>query len=151
MYSHTPQGWVRWLKCTATYRKARELADIIGLAGLAALVKVRGGTTVKIPVNRENLESSWLTDVLDIDQLDALHSHYKGLALPIPNLAGAKRKLIHHEIRQRRRSGQPVAEVAAALGVNERTVYRYQSSTPLDGEQLETLGRLATQDDGSPP
>lgn len=116
---------------------ARELADTIGLDGLLAMVKARGGTSVKIPVRRETLEGHWLADVLTAGQLEKLHDQYRGLAVLIPKLACAKRKLIHHEIRKRRRSGQPVAEVATALGVHERTVYRYQSSQPLNDKQLE--------------
>lgn len=115
--------------------KARELAQLIGLPALLALVEQYGGRRLKIPAVVREAHS--LHTLLGATALTALVSDYGGDEIDIPLLHAAKRRLIWADIQQRRANGETVASLAGEYRMTERAVYKIQRRDDVDDKQAD--------------
>ena len=97
-----------------------ELAELLGPGGLAALAANRGGRRMRIP--KRVRPGHWLAGLLGRGRADLLASRYGGCRLYVPRdpLAAGRAA----RIRRLRRQGRSVAQIAAAEGISDRTVWR---------------------------
>ncbi|MEJ1416999.1 MAG: Mor transcription activator family protein [Candidatus Sedimenticola sp. (ex Thyasira tokunagai)] len=115
--------------------KARELAQLIGLPGLLALVDHHGGRRLKIPAAAR--ETHTLHELLGAEAFTALINDYGGDEIDIPLLHSAKRQLIWADIQQRRANGETVASLAGEYQMTERGIYKIQRRGDADDQQVD--------------
>jgi hypothetical protein len=98
----------------------QDLAEAIGIEGAMALVEVRGGTSVRIPV--EPAADHWLREALGEARYAQLVRTYAGELIDIPvcsrALAATRRARAIADLR----TGQPQRQVALRYGYTERYV-----------------------------
>ena len=97
-----------------------ELAGLLGPEGLRKLSIARGGRRMRIPKRIQ--PGHWLAGLLGREAADLLASRYGGCRLYVPRdpLAAGRAA----RIRRLRRQGRSVAQIAAAEGISDRTVWR---------------------------
>lgn len=116
---------------------AREIADVVGLEGLVALVEWRGGTTIFVPV--ECGAGCELAEVMGMDGAQALVDTYAGSRLTLPLLHGHQTALKWAAARAMAADGKSRWQIARALGTTERNVYRMLAGADEDSFQMDLL------------
>lgn len=120
---------------------AQELADVIGLAALFALVEWRGGIRLWVPAE----PSAEMIAVIGEAPAARLCAEYAGERLVIPKCDAAVRAARDAEIVARFRAGTPAAELATEYRIALRQVRRIVAGDPgsrARGESIERQGRL---------
>lgn len=100
---------------------ARQLAVVIGMPAVIALVQARGGRTVEMPRKPAGAWFDGLCADIGEDAARALIAWAPGVRLTIPNCKAAISKARQRAIAAAD-TGKSANEIAAAFGVHERTV-----------------------------
>ena len=100
-----------------------EIAELIGLQGLAAMAQARGGRRAYIPHGIR--AGHWIERAIGRTRAEALALAYGGSRINIPS--GPSPEIRHRRIGELRRQGLSIMEIAAATGLSERWVYRVLS------------------------
>ncbi|MDE0406877.1 MAG: helix-turn-helix domain-containing protein [Alphaproteobacteria bacterium] len=97
-----------------------ELAELLGEEGLLALSAERGGRRAMIP--RRIPPGHWLEEAVGREAAERMAFHYGGCRIYIPRNPSAVGRAAR--IRDLRRRGRSVAEIARTEGVSDRHVWR---------------------------
>lgn len=100
---------------------AQVVADIIGREHALALARMCKCRSVYIP--KRLPPKHWLRDVVGDANAEALAEEFPGFILPMAKCANVIRAERDKRILQMRHDGMNAAEIAARVGVAERTVY----------------------------
>jgi hypothetical protein len=113
----------------------RNLARLISMRGLLALIDAHGGRRVYVSQSLKKLTSSKLARVLSRKDLSALHTEYQGQTIAVP-LGGALLNWARaQQVVALRAAGLAVSDVASRLAMSERHVWR------LSAQHRQTLQR----------
>ena len=99
-----------------------ELAEMLGREGLRALSAERGGRRAMIP--RAVPPGHWIEKAVGREAADRLAFHFGGCRLYIPNCSADRFAERDRRIREARRGGRSVAQIAAAEGLSDRRVWQ---------------------------
>lgn len=104
---------------------AKELADIIGLAGALAVVDHWGGVGLWVPVdwNPDDKTTRRLISVLGDISARKLWEIYHGSEIDVPKCERAMRAARDTEIRARYRASDTAARLAREYNLTERQIY----------------------------
>lgn len=100
----------------------REIADVIGLAGALALSGHLGGTRITVPTVGRLWTDHPLCAAIHYDEVLKLAEIYGGTSIYVPKADGAARELRNVEIRELRRRGVAVANLARRFRLSDRQV-----------------------------
>lgn len=95
----------------------RNLAEIIGLPATLAIVAVRGGTRIYIPI--KSTPDHWLISIVGKDAFAELTKNYQGELIEIPRCAHSRKLAIEQEIAEAARAGAGTRELALRFGYTE--------------------------------
>ena len=96
-----------------------ELCELLGPGGLAALAANRGGRRMRVP--KRIPAGHWLAGILGREAAERMASRYGGCRLYVPRGGASARAA---RIRELRRQGRSVAQIATAEGISDRRVWQ---------------------------
>lgn len=119
------------------------LAEIIGLAEALHLVEKRGGTRIYIPESAE--PDHWLVDVIGVDALANLVSHYARESIEIDRGCAALRAVRDRLIIERYSQGRAsTAALALEFGLTQRQIFNILARDGNILDQMDLFGSASS-------
>lgn len=104
-----------------------EIAEIAGEAAALAVAGAKGGRRAYIPAAGNLTRDHWLVEAVGLDAARKIAMRLGGGEVPIPLGPAGSRARIWHIIREGIEAGLTAPEIAARVGVDEKTVRRHRN------------------------
>lgn len=112
-----------------------ELADIIGLPAVLALMKAFGGTELWVPQKLSHAHA--LVGAIGPEAAQTLCEYMAGERCKVPRGAEIIREIRNRAIRRERREGAKLDELALRYEITDRQVLNILNSEPADDSQQD--------------
>jgi len=118
-----------------------EIEEVAGLAVALQIAAAKGGATAYFPSVERLTEDHWLIGAVGWEAAETLCRHFGGRANPqlkIPLGPAGSRGKLWAAIRKGLAQGKSAAEIARALGVDEKTVRRHRTGKSGKGRPADS-------------